>query len=319
MRILLTFDTGYAPHAATVMESIIQNCPERLDFVVIYYDLNKETQDIFSQHFQQKVESLEFVQLDEKTQKELPQRTVLKHLTLNTYIRLFAPNLLKDDIMLYLDCDIVVLKDIRVFLEQAKEMQDSYAVCGVEDSYYTLPQREWYLRNILECNSNIPLLNCGVMIMNLKLWRQKNFSCKLLTFISEHHTKLHCADQCALNSLLKGSFGVLNPEWNVYENMFYKKSVPMYLLYDSKRIKYAIKNPSIVHFTGPNKPWSYMCSSPYQNVYWKYRKSTPWPQKRYNDKTLKNIFIKQVRNPSIKAVKFILGKKMVRRVKLFIK
>ena len=33
MNILLTFDSGYAPHASVVMESIIRHCPEKLDFL----------------------------------------------------------------------------------------------------------------------------------------------------------------------------------------------------------------------------------------------------------------------------------------------
>jgi lipopolysaccharide biosynthesis glycosyltransferase len=319
MRILLTFDTGYAPHAATVMESIIRNCPEKLDFVIMYCDLNKETQDILSSHFKSKVRHLEFVEIDEDLRKKLPQQTVLKHLTLNTYIRLWAPEVLKDNTILYLDCDIVVLNNIKLLMEQAKEMQNNYAVCGVEDSYYTIPNKSWYLKKILGCNPDTPLTNCGVMVMNLKLWRQNNLSRELFTFIADYHDKLHCADQCALNSFLKGRFGILCPEWNVYENMLYKKSFPMYLLYDTTRLKYAVKKPAIVHFTGPNKPWCYMCTSLYKNVYWKYRKNTPWPEKKYNDKSLEKIFIKKVRNPLVRITKSVIGEKTATRIKSFLR
>lgn len=64
MRILLTFDDAYAPHAAVVIESIIQTCPEKLDFVILHTaSLSKDSRFLLESDFAKKVKSLFFFEI----------------------------------------------------------------------------------------------------------------------------------------------------------------------------------------------------------------------------------------------------------------
>ncbi|MDR1581885.1 MAG: hypothetical protein LBS55_01270, partial [Prevotellaceae bacterium] len=137
MRILLTFDTGYAPHAATVMESIIQNCPEKLDFVVIYCDLTKEIQNILSKHFEGKVNSLEFVQLEKTLIIDVVKniKVIAHNWNYNVYLRLYAQILLQDGYVIYMDCDTIVQDNILKILENADLTKPVCAVTEYNPCY----------------------------------------------------------------------------------------------------------------------------------------------------------------------------------------
>lgn len=64
MNILLTFDSGYAPHASVVMESIIRHCPEKLDFWILYVHLDTDIIRKMKEHYKDMVQSINFIYVD---------------------------------------------------------------------------------------------------------------------------------------------------------------------------------------------------------------------------------------------------------------
>ena len=316
MRILLTFDTHYAPHAATVMESIIQNCPEKLDFVVIYYDLNQETQDILTFHFTEKVRSLEFVQMDEEKLKSIAENIkAVEHLSLNAYLRLFAAVLLpNDNCVIYLDCDIVVQDNILKILDGADlskpvcavtEYDPDYKLHDLSDLSMGKPAQDpWIIEalcyrtyNDLGMDKSARYFNTGVMVLNLDYWRKNKITEKTVNFMIENPEKLSYGDQDALNAVINGNYFSLNPRWNLVP-----PSPSIFSNYNFSISKEAVKNPAVIHVAGSSKPWKYLCDSKYQTMYWAYRKYTPWSQKVYKDKTVKNILKKNILNPIEKLI-----------------
>lgn len=322
MKILLTFDSGYAPHAATVMESVIMNCPEKLDFIVIYYDLTDEIRDILKLHFYNRVKSLEFYKLDERILSEILKDTkTASHLIgLNTYIRIFAAEILpsSDDYVIYMDCDIIVLKNI---LDIMKDVDLNKPLCAVKEydpkyklrdlgkiKYWEHPvinpliyEAYWYRTYLdLHMDLNVPYFNAGVMIVNLNYWREHHFKDRLLKFMT-NNSNLFSADQDALNSICNGNFGVLEPKWNsVVLNSGIMNN------YDFEG------SPSILHFAGPVKPWHYTNISSERKEYLKYRKKTPWKKIKYADKiSVKRLLYKNLYGPIKRIIEFLLGRKTI--------
>jgi lipopolysaccharide biosynthesis glycosyltransferase len=312
MRILLTFDTSYAPHAAATMESIIQHCPEKLDFAVIYYNLNDETQSILSKHFENKVASLEFYKVDEMILRDTIKgvKTTDKHLKgFSTYLRLFAPQLLpNDEHVIYLDVDIIVLDNILSILNDADLTKPVCAVTEYDPAYKYKPfdtlnkidsitrntwigEAYWYRTFVaLEMSQTAKYFNGGVCIINLGYWRQHKVAEKAIAFLMEHPEKALAADQDATNHAINGNYCTLPLRWNFPGGV----SFPLYSNYSLEAVKRAVENPAIIHITGAGKPWKYMCNAKIQKKYWKYRSFTPWPEKAYEDKTWKKIIKKQV-------------------------
>jgi lipopolysaccharide biosynthesis glycosyltransferase len=331
MRILLTFDTGYAPHAATVMESIIQNCPEKLDFVVIYYDLNKEMQDILSKHFLNKVKSLEFVKLNDEIFTSIEIIKAPKRFqNFNIYLRIFTPQLLTDDEhVIYLDCDIIVQDNILNILNDADLSMPLCAVTEYNPAYKFrdltifkaiekprinpwIVEAFWYRTYCdLELNHSASYFNSGVMIINLAYWRKNKVTKKTLNFLLAYPERIYNPDQDALNHVLNGNYYALDPKWN-------SACGSLLANYSAEKLTAAIAHPSIIHVGTALKTWCYACyNTQGQNLYWRYRRFTPWKKKEYKDKTLKNILLKQKRH-IVKIIKFIIGKKISRFLRLIL-
>jgi len=319
MKILLTFDTGYAPHAATVMESVIQNCPEKLDFAVIYYDLEDNIRDILTNHFAEKVKSLEFHQVDESVLSNIIKDIKsAEHLAgFNAYLRLFSPTILTNDShVIYLDCDVIVQGNILNILTDADLSKPICAVTEYDPAYKyrdlsdlklverpflnPLIYEAYWFRTYrdLKMHINAKYFNTGVMIINLKYWREHNIMKDALVFLLENPDKAFSADQDALNHVVNGSFYSLLPKWN-YGNAIFSN-------YSAQELTIASLSPSIIHFAGGVKPWHYIGESKDQKLYRKYRKQTPWQKIEYKNISLILILKKRVFRPTMRFMKNIL-------------
>ena len=300
MKILLTFDSGYAPHAATVMESIIQNCPEKLDFAVIYYNLDAEIQDAFHRHFINRVNSINFYEADVTRFKNVKS---FPHITnpINVILRLLAPFLLpeSDEYVLYLDCDTIVEDNILKLLDGADLSKPVCAATEYNPNYKlrkllnlkpieisamnTMIYDAYWYRTYLDLE--IPLQNkyfcAAVLLINLQYWRFYKISEQAIEFILKYPERAFAADQDALNSVIKGDFYELHPRWNFMYQRIYSG-------YSVEALREASTNPSVTHFKG----WNYMSPEAIKKKYVKYRQCTMYPTITYKDKTLKNIIKK---------------------------
>lgn len=74
-----------------------------------------------------------------------------------------------------------------------------------------------------------------------------------------------------------GQILILDFKYNLLEHYLYTEDK----LYISKQyypeIERAIKQPVIIHYCMPFKPWHMECINPYQGIYLKYKQMTPWP------------------------------------------
>ena len=332
MKILLSFNDAYAPHAASVVTGLIKNSSQKLSVVVLYYSLKAETIEKFVTYYEKRLASIEFIKVE--IEPELAER--LKSIRspmylqgrIEPWLRLFASSYIHDDYVIWLDCDTVVTGDICKILDEVNN-QYFISACKEYDPLYKNNLRDlkqldkWVLPDNLEncmiadahfyrlynyygIPYNMPYFCSGVMYMNLKKWREENFESKLIKKIYEIDY-FFAVDQDVLNSVLKGQFGVLSPQWNVMEST--RKSLTNY---DSKQIEDSLVSPSIVHLGGGGKPWNEYFGGIYRKLYWDYRLDTPWPAKPNWKRRLKNKyrivnsfarfigFVKRVTSPSPK-------------------
>ena len=64
MTIILSFNDPYAPHAATVMASIIAHASDKIDFAVLHASLSEKNQTVLTEYFKNQVHSLKFYKID---------------------------------------------------------------------------------------------------------------------------------------------------------------------------------------------------------------------------------------------------------------
>lgn len=335
MNILLTFDNGYTPHAAVVMESIIANCnnAKGLTFYVLYNEISLENQNALKKHFSSRIKEISFIKVKDYEFKGCENCKSLAHIknSKNVLLRLFLDKIPSDDWILYLDCDIIVQDDIT----KLKEFYDDEKVIGAITEYnasyklrdisslskYEYPsfidpfqyEAYWYraLTN-LDMNLNGKYFCAGVMLVNLKLWKRQNFGEKILNYILAKPKECFALDQDALNHQVNGDYIELPPRWG--NNVIYDA---VFTNYSTDELKEALENPAIIHIAGNLKPWMYRCNKKYKSLYQKYRKMTPWPEITYPDKTLKNIFIMKFINPIISILGFILNNRLKETIKFY--
>ena len=53
MTIILSFNDPYAPHAATVMASIIAHASDKIDFAVLHASLSEKNQTVLTEYFEE--------------------------------------------------------------------------------------------------------------------------------------------------------------------------------------------------------------------------------------------------------------------------
>jgi lipopolysaccharide biosynthesis glycosyltransferase len=180
-----------------------------------------------------------------------------RHLTVESVLRLLVPELLPPDIerALYLDCDLCVLKDITP-LWQLDETQ--FAACASIDPVVRVVSNESGLGNYRELGipGDSPYFNAGILLMNLRTWREEQIGRATLEYLNLHECLF--LDQDAINAVLAGRIGVLPMTWNA--NVSHLKYFSKWPEDDFKRaiapeVRSLQRSPAICHFAGGFKPW----------------------------------------------------------------
>lgn len=157
-----------------------------------------------------------------------------------TYGRLLIVNYIKSDYALYLDADIIVQLDILSIKSHDLNNNILAAVYGSSANYAL--ERDFFI-NYLHCNPEQACFNAGVLLFNLKEWREREIEAELMNLGRKYHDKLLSADQTLLNAFCMGKFSYLpsnfNNEWSA------GKEEPRNA------------HSSIIHFVGSPKPWDF--------------------------------------------------------------
>jgi lipopolysaccharide biosynthesis glycosyltransferase len=164
------------------------------------------------------------------------------------YSRLLVAELLKDiDKIIYLDCDTIVLSDLKeLFMTDI----ENYYIAAVEDAGH-----KYNIKYYSEFYKNFKIyINAGVLLINLKLWRENNILTKLINSIEENKEKIMLGDQDAINLVCKDKIKVLDFSYNLQTNAFYIKNLLSSKI--ERDFKRALNNPKIVHYSVNNKPWN---------------------------------------------------------------
>jgi lipopolysaccharide biosynthesis glycosyltransferase len=170
------------------------------------------------------------------------------------YYRLYFPSLVDQDIdrLLYLDTDIIVLNDLWTLFESD--------LCGkpVGAVYDNYVQNQEDIGIYGEGN----YFNSGVLLIDLKLWREQEISEKAIVFLGKYPEKIKFVDQDALNAVLVNNWCSLDWKYNVIYSRL-PQGVGI------KELEKFIQDKVIIHFT-LQRPWFKLCKNRLRFLYRKY-------------------------------------------------
>jgi lipopolysaccharide biosynthesis glycosyltransferase len=175
----------------------------------------------------------------------------------SAFYRLALADLIGEDVdrLVYLDGDLVVLDDVA---ELARKPIGEQPLLAVPEA----------------AGAVAPYVNTGVMVMNLAAWRERNLGGLLVEYLLEQPEACPYIDQDAINHLLGGESGHLEPRWNVLPRMFEPEHPENY--YDAATLREATRRPAIVHFATRPKPWQPASHAPAAELWWRALGATPW-------------------------------------------
>ena len=281
MHIVFCLDNNYVPYCATTIASIIANNQAEKVTFHLFVDGITDANRGMMQEWINGIEGkgIRFYDLSEADFKDFPVGNAYVNLT--TYFRLVIQDKLPDiDKVLYLDCDTIVNDSLS---ELWNTDMEGFAVAGVRDRVNDSIR----LYNRLRYPMIDGYVNAGVLLINLKKWRECQVFDKAKELAKAMPEALKNHDQDIINVLYHGQILMLPFRYNLLEYYLY---VEEWLYLDRKyypEIIEACKNPTIIHFCMPQKPWHYECINPFKELYYKYRKMTPWPEVVLTHKTRK--------------------------------
>lgn len=278
MEIVCATDSKYIMPIGVMLTSLYENNMGELVNVHLLHDkscvgLLQPLQSLASQYGQ----SIHFYLVNNERLQHFPigLNYQLDHVgtSLATYYRLFLTEILPDNIdkVIYLDGDILVVDKL---VDLWKTDISAYALGAVPDSYTNKIEHF----NRLRYPQPLGYFNAGVLLINLKYWREHQVIHQFCDYVKRYPERLHCHDQDVLNVLFKEAKLELPFRYNILNE--YCFALPYSLVsweYDNQ-IQAAQTHPAIIHFTCIPKPWYKNCKHPYKKVFDAYQAKSPWAE-----------------------------------------
>lgn len=276
MNILYTVNDKFVPQAATGICSVCENNREleEIHFYVFSSGItpqNKIGLQQLAKIYERDITIIEIKDIQEYLDFEFDtlgwNRVILA--------RLFMSKILPESVerILYMDGDTIV----RGSLKELWELDLKGKTLGMSIE----PTANHRRKNELGLEKNY-YYNSGVLLVDLKRWRQIKAEEQIMDFYKKKNGNLFAADQDAINGALKDEICPILPKYN-FCNIYYQypywflcKLVKPLEYISESQFEESLNNPVIVHFLGEERPWRRWNSHRYQSDYKKYLEMTAW-------------------------------------------
>jgi lipopolysaccharide biosynthesis glycosyltransferase len=270
--VVLAADENYAMPMGVTMTSIMENANETT-FIDFYLLVPSE----FSEETKAKIHlikdkypncNITFIDMKDKFSKV---KMNIPHITSPTYYRLLVSELLPQyEKCIYLDVDVIVCVDLAELFNIG--ISEHY-IAGVKAPGYHFPEdgnKPYCLKNGLP--SIDQYINAGVLLINLKEFRDKNLNDKFL----ELYTKSFSSqDQDIINLVCYNHIKHLPFKYNVMTERIKEYDDKLLKVFNRKEIDEARTNPFIIHYAHKIKPWQSL-TVVMAEYWWKYSHISPF-------------------------------------------
>jgi lipopolysaccharide biosynthesis glycosyltransferase len=129
------------------------------------------------------------------------------------YCRMLLPQLLDVQRVIYLDCDVLVFRDLSELFDG--ELSSGKVIAAVHDSEtLTLADDSANLANAMCLPRDGAYFNSGLMLLDLTQLRKSRFTKQSVDFLAKQKGHYRFHDQSAINFLLHGKIVALPEHWN---------------------------------------------------------------------------------------------------------
>lgn len=274
IHIVCATDDNYVPYCGVMLTSLFENnkdCEINV-FILVDHELSQKNRMKLAKLGTEYGVAISYCQVDRHLFDRYPiQGDGMDHLSIVTYYRLFAADLLPDkvDKALYLDCDVIVDGSLKPLFEM--DWKD-IAIGGAPDM--CVGWQKFYDR--LGYDRALGYFNAGAVLMNLSYWRQHSVGQRCMQYLSENYEKLLNNDQDVLNYVLREEKRTLPVTYNYQIQL----RMPYFFHTFDKAMQQDIlstQHPIIIHYAAELKPWMVKYYSyPFNDEWHRYKKMSPW-------------------------------------------
>lgn len=275
MEIVCSTDNNYVMPTGVMLTSLFENNKgENICVHVLDGGLADESKSQLNDIANKYSQHIVYYKINDELFKDFPIDNANQacHIhSMATYYRLYMSKILPENIdkIIYLDGDLLVLDSLKSLWDMNL---DGYALAAVPDPFNNRVDHYNSLRYPME----LGYFNAGVLLVNLRYWRDNNVLVDFLDLIKEHPERLTSHDQDVLNYTFRNKKLTLPLKYNMMPEYLYRKEFNNMLWSFEEEISEGQKNPVIVHFTFVPKPWFKDCPNPYRKVFLEYRSKTIW-------------------------------------------
>lgn len=292
MHIVCTTDSKYIMPIGIMIKSVcVNNSDEDITFHVITDGSVSDSQkkDLDSIIDKGRNHYIQLYKIDDNIVSKFPNihGEVQPYITQAAYYRLFLADILPDTIdkVLYLDGDIVVRKSLKPLW--SIDISDFTVAC-VPDMTESLIE----MYNRLHIPVEGGYFNSGVLLINLKKWRETNIQKIFIQCVKDNFEIIKFHDQDVLNVVCNTTKHWIPITFNFQNGFLFKRKYMGFNYWKyAKQIEEYKYDPTIVHFISVPKPWYRECNHPFLKDFLKYKAMTPWAdvpiRKEYNPSAIK--------------------------------
>ena len=269
--IFFTIDSKYVPYIDVAIRSLMENASNDYNYEikVLYQDLDEgEQKKLKSLSDKKENFDIDLIYMKEGleaiTDRE-ENKLRCDYFTLSIFFRLFIPEMFPEyDKGIYIDSDIVVPGDISELYNI--ELKDNIIGASPDYSIQEVPELMYYVTNAIGVKEK-EYINSGVLLMNLKMMREKKFTTHFLNLLNTYHFDTIAPDQDYINAMCNGKIFYLNECWDAMPN----------------NSKEPLTSPKLIHYNLFQKPWCYD-NIQYEDYFWKYAKKSEFYENILTDK-----------------------------------
>ena len=272
--VVLAADKKYARALTVAATSVILTLEphESLQLCVLDMGIDPVTRGAMREALQRPNVEVRWIDSIQGSVEHLPN--TFGFITSAGYARLWIPEVLPDvKRALYLDCDTLARRSVG---ELFRSDMDGKAALGSPDvqspfvsSTYAVPYWHEYGRPADELN-----YNSGVMLIDVDQWRELGVRNAALAYLTDGR-HVFAQDQEAINAVLPGRIGQMDPRWNQQSELWLKQ-YEVIQPFDKEMIELTKKDPSIIHYCNSVKPWHYGNDHPFIAEWYAVLDETPF-------------------------------------------
>ncbi len=254
--IFYAIDKNYLPFFAVTLKSVIDHCSKQNRYKMHVLNNGIQDSDIekIKKYERENIE-IEFTDVSDAFKGLRSNLHLRDYYTCATYYRIFIANMFPEyDKAVYLDSDTVVLDDIAKLY--AFDIGDNLIGATTDQFVQTIDVFSYYTKHALGISGD-RYFNAGVIIMNLKKFREEDFFGQFCALLKKYSFKV-AQDQDYLNVICKDRVAYFDPAWNVMPGAGAQTSTP-----------------KLIHYNLTSKPWHYD-NVPYKEIFWEYAEKSEY-------------------------------------------